>query len=114
MQCIYSILKIHNETGNIWTHIVGFFFVLAMGLYWYPRSASYEMSTTADKFVCAVFFFAALECLACSTIWHTFSNFANLAAMKKIACIGIQNWGRWVDARLCGNFGVDCGDDNHG
>jgi len=114
MQCIYSILKIHNETGNIWTHIVGFFFVLAMGLYWYPRSASYEMSTTADKFVCAVFFFAALECLACSTIWHTFSNFADLAAMRKIACIGIQNWRIWVDARLCGNFGVDCGDDNHG
>lgn len=88
MQCVYSILRIHNETGNIWTHIVGFFFVLAMGVYWYPRSASYEISTSADKIVCAVFFFAALECLACSTIWHTFSNFANLRAMKKIACIG--------------------------
>ena len=94
MQCVYSILKIHNETGNIWTHIFGFFFVLAMGVYWYPRSASYEISTTADKFVCAVFFVAALECLACSTIWHTFSNFANLSAMKKIACIGMMSCGR--------------------
>jgi adiponectin receptor len=88
MQCIYSIARIHNETGNIWTHIVGFFFVLAIGIYWYPRSASYEISTPADKWVFAVFFFAALECLACSTIWHTFSNFANLKTMKKIACVG--------------------------
>src|SRR5271169_5121113 len=89
MQCVYSICRIHNETGNIWTHILGFFFVLAIGIYWYTRSASYEIATTADKLVCAVFLFAALECLACSTIWHTFSNFANLRAMKKIACVGM-------------------------
>ena len=88
MQCVHSIIHIHNETGNIWTHIVGFFFVLAIGLYWYPRSASYEIATAADKIVVAVFLFAALECLACSTIWHIFSNFANLAAMKRIACVG--------------------------
>jgi len=88
MQCVHSIIKIHNETGNIWTHILGFFFVLATGIYWYPRSASYEIATTADKLVTAVFFFAALECLACSTIWHTFSNYANLSAMKRIACVG--------------------------
>ena len=88
MQCVYSICRIHNETGNIWTHILGFFFVLAIGIYWYPRSASYEIATTADKLVCAVFLVAALECLACSTIWHTFSNFADLRAMKKIACVG--------------------------
>src|SRR5579859_2753584 len=90
MQCVCSIVSIHNETGNIWTHIVGFFFVLAIGIYWYPRSASYEMATTADKLVCAVFLLAALECLACSTIWHTFSNFANLHAMKRIACVGTK------------------------
>jgi adiponectin receptor len=113
MQCVYSIVKIHNETGNIWTHIVGFFFVLAMGVYWYPRSASYEISTTADKFVCAVFFFAALECLACSTIWHTFSNFANLAAVKKIACIGMMSLGTEVDDRLCWDFSIDCGDNHY-
>jgi adiponectin receptor len=93
MQCIYSIVTIHNETGNIWTHIVGFFFVLAIGIYWYPRSESYEIATAADKWVCAVFFFAALECLACSTIWHVFSNFANLRAMRKIACIGMLSLG---------------------
>lgn len=89
MQCVHSVIHIHNETGNIWTHIVGFFFVLSIGLYWYPRSASYEIATAADKIMVAVFLFAALECLACSTIWHIFSNFANLAAMRKIACVGI-------------------------
>jgi adiponectin receptor len=88
MQCVHSIVKIHNETGNIWTHILGFFFVLAIGIYWYPRSESYEIATASDKLVTAVFLFAALECLACSTIWHTFSNFANLSAMKRIACVG--------------------------
>src|SRR5262249_52158543 len=72
MQCVYSIVSIHNETGNIWTHIVGFFFVLALWVYWYPRSESYEIATERDKWVCAVFLFAALECLACSTVWHTF------------------------------------------
>jgi adiponectin receptor len=89
MQCVYSIGCIHNETGNIWTHFLGFFFVLAIGIYWYPRSQSYEIATVTDKCVFAVFLFAALGCLACSTIWHTFSNFANLCARKRIACVGI-------------------------
>ena len=108
MQCIHSVVRIHNETGNIWTHIVGFFFVLAIGLYWYPRSASYEIATAADKIVVAVFLFAALECLACSTIWHIFSNFANLAAMKRIACFGSIPEKAIVDIRLRWNFSIDC------
>ena len=90
LQCVYSVVRIHNETGNIWTHILGFFFVLAIWLYWYPRSASYEMATFTDKLVCAAFLFAALECLACSTVWHIFSHFADLTAMKRMACVGIS------------------------
>src|SRR5271156_896007 len=90
LQCVYSVVRIHNETGNIWTHILGFFFVLAIWLYWYPRSASYEMATFTDKLVCAAFLFAALECLACSTVWHIFSHFADLHAMKRIACVGMS------------------------
>jgi adiponectin receptor len=89
MQCVYSIARIHNETGNIWTHIFGFFFVLAIGIYWYPKSPSYEIATKADKFVTAVFLGAALECMVCSTIWHTFASFAHLPTMKRIACVGI-------------------------
>jgi len=91
MQCLYSVVEIHNETGNIWTHILGFFFVLAIGVWHYPRSETYEIATATDKIVCAVFLFAALECLACSTIWHIFSNFADLVAMKRMACVGMSS-----------------------
>jgi len=107
MQCVYSILRIHNETGNIWTHILGFFFVLAIGIYWYPRSASYEIATTTDKLVTAVFFVSALECLLCSTIWHTFSNFANLSAMKRIACVGMSFKYFLSNSRLRWYLGLD-------
>ena len=92
LQCLYSVVKIHNETGNIWTHILGFFFVLAIGVWYYPRSETYEIATATDKIVFAVFFFAALECLACSTIWHIFSNFADLVAMKRMACVGMSSF----------------------
>jgi Haemolysin-III related len=109
-ECLKSILHIHNETGNIWTHILGFFFVLAIGVWYYPRSESWEIATATDKLVVAVFLFAALECLACSTIWHVFSNFANLAAMKKIACVGMSPFSSQVNnySRLRWDFSVDC------
>lgn len=32
-QCVKSIFALHNETGNIWTHLVGFFVLLGAGIY---------------------------------------------------------------------------------
>lgn len=32
-QCAKSIFALHNETGNIWTHLVGFFVLLGAGIY---------------------------------------------------------------------------------
>lgn len=86
-QCALSILHVHNESANIWTHLAGFIVMAFVGLYVYPRSPHFEMATLSDKLVFAVFVLAALKCLACSTIWHTFASVANLKLMQKVACM---------------------------
>ncbi|EUC31237.1 hypothetical protein COCCADRAFT_38652 [Bipolaris zeicola 26-R-13] len=70
-----SILGIHNETVNIFSHIIGsiIFFTLPMPIYWslQPR---YATATTADVVVFSTFFFGVAMCFALSAIFHIFNN----------------------------------------
>jgi adiponectin receptor len=85
--CLFSILHIHNETFNIWTHLVGFVFMLVMGLYYYPLTQSFAMSSFADPIVFGIFLVAALKCLLLSSTWHVFSCFAKVPVFKTCACM---------------------------
>lgn len=87
VQCLISAFQIHNETGNIWTHLAGFFFLLVIGLYFYPQTIAFSKTTFYDRVVFFVFMAAALKCLVCSALWHTFAHIANLDAMKSLACL---------------------------
>ncbi|KAK9471638.1 hemolysin-III related-domain-containing protein [Dipodascopsis tothii] len=88
--CVSSMVKIHNETCNIWTHFLGFFIMLGIACYYYPNSAAaahFAELTTRDKVILGVFVGAALKCLISSTIWHTFCSIGNIATKQKFACV---------------------------
>ncbi|KAH7072994.1 hemolysin-III related-domain-containing protein [Paraphoma chrysanthemicola] len=85
--CVRSIVGIHNELINIWTHLLGFLMVLALAFYFYPTSANFSNSTASDIFIAAVFFFAACKCLACSTIWHTMNSISHQTLLERFACV---------------------------
>ncbi|KAJ6263416.1 hypothetical protein Dda_1979 [Drechslerella dactyloides] len=88
LDCVLSAFThIHNETCNIWTHLLGFVGVLTLAFYLYPSSTLFAQHTTADRYINALFFVAAAKALACSTIWHTMSSIAELSTMERFACV---------------------------
>lgn len=87
LECVKSIVRVHNETANIWSHLVGFVIMLAVGVHFYPVSPAFQLLNTADKVLFFVFIVASLKCLAASCIWHTFNNFSHLRTMQKLACL---------------------------
>jgi adiponectin receptor len=85
--CVRSVVGLHNELFNIWSHLVGLILVLAVAFYFYPRHFNFQFATNADIFVAAVFFFAACKCLVCSTIWHTMNSISHQTLLERFACV---------------------------
>ncbi|KAJ8395390.1 hypothetical protein AAFF_G00033750 [Aldrovandia affinis] len=69
--CFGSIFRIHTETGNIWTHLLGLVLFLCLGTLTMLRP---NMSFTAplqEKVVFGTFFLSAVLCLSFSWLFHT-------------------------------------------
>ena len=72
--CFKSMFRIHSETGNIWTHLLGFIAFVCVTLYFYLRPVTMSNPfprDTTEKVVFGSFFAGALFCLAFSTLYHT-------------------------------------------
>jgi adiponectin receptor len=87
LDCLRSVVSIHNELFNIWSHAVGLLIVLTIAFYFYPTSVNFSLSTKTDVVIAAVFFFAAIKCLACSTIWHTMNSISHQTLLERFACV---------------------------
>ena len=85
--CFKSMFRISNELVNIWSHCLGVVIVLAIALYFYPTSVNFHLSTKTDVCIAALFFFAACQCLVCSTIWHTMNSIADANLISSLACV---------------------------
>lgn len=85
--CIKSAFAISNELVNIWSHALGFILILAVAFYFYPTSINFHLSTNADVLIAALFFFAACQCLVCSTIWHTMNAITDVKLVSTFACV---------------------------
>ena len=82
--CMKSIFRLHTETLNIWTHLVGFLFftILTFSVYIFRDYITqlFEENIVIselpwDEQIMLLFFFVgAMLCLLCSTAFHTFSN----------------------------------------
>jgi adiponectin receptor len=85
--CIRSITHIHNESTNIWSHLIGVVLVLAVAFYLYPTHMNFQVSTTADVCMAALFFFAACKCLVCSCVMHTMNSISHQGLLERYACV---------------------------
>ncbi|KAK1152290.1 adiponectin receptor protein 1 [Acipenser oxyrinchus oxyrinchus] len=69
--CFRSIFRIHTETVNIWTHLLGLVLFLALGLLTMFRPNIYFMAPLQEKVVFGMFFLGAVLCLSFSWLFHT-------------------------------------------
>jgi adiponectin receptor len=87
LECVWSAFEVSNESVNIWSHAIGLVLVLGLALYLYPSSINFELSSTTDVVVAALFFTMACGTLICSTIWHTMNAISDVHAISTFACV---------------------------
>ncbi|CAH8547433.1 unnamed protein product [Schistosoma margrebowiei] len=68
-ECFRSIFRLHTETGNIWTHLIGFvcFLILSISFLVHPGLNIHWQ----EKMVVQVFFTSAILALGFSWLFHT-------------------------------------------
>ncbi|XP_047101983.1 adiponectin receptor protein isoform X1 [Schistocerca piceifrons] len=67
--CFKSIFRIHTETGNIWTHLLGCVAFIGVATYFLTRPS--EEVPLQEKLVFAAYFAGAIVCLGMSSAFHT-------------------------------------------
>ena len=87
VECVTSVFSVTNESVNIWSHALGFCFVLLLAFYYFPNSLNYNLASNLDIFFVALFFIAACKCLVCSCMWHTMNSIADQTLMERFACV---------------------------
>lgn len=70
-ECFQSIFRMHSETGNIWTHLIGCLMFLVFAVY--VALTLPDHMRFMDKFMFGIFFLGVILCLAFSFLYHTVS-----------------------------------------
>jgi adiponectin receptor len=96
-----SLAYLHNETVNIFTHIIGA--VMAAGtatFIYFSIRPRFHMATREDVLVFSCFFGGAMACLGMSATYHTISNHSEAVAKfgNRLDYIGIVVliWGSFI------------------
>nr|XP_039270975.1 adiponectin receptor protein 1-like isoform X2 [Styela clava] len=69
--CFGSVFRLHSETGNIWTHLIGFIMFIGICIYFQCLPGKYFVIEWQEKTVFTMFFLGAILCLCFSTLFHT-------------------------------------------
>lgn len=79
----------HNETFNIWSHLIGAVYMMYLAIYTFPKSEVFQSDTVplSAKCILYVFLAASLKCLLASVFWHTFNGTCILKLRRKFACV---------------------------
>lgn len=79
----------HNETWNIWTHLLGAGYLLYLGACDFPRSAVWRSAAVPlpAKLIVYVFLAAGIKCMCASVFWHTFNGTCCLQLRSRFACV---------------------------
>lgn len=82
--CIKSAFRMHTETLNIWTHLLGFIFfmIVTISVYCFQdffaqlfqEGVKISSLPWQEQIALNIFFASAMICLLCSTTFHVFSN----------------------------------------
>lgn len=73
-ECFKSVFMIHTETGNIWTHLIGFLAFVTITIVFYIQPLCdycHGDIELADKLIFLFFFVGAILCLGLSSLFHT-------------------------------------------
>jgi len=77
-QCLRSVLSLHNETLNIWTHLLGFLFFLTLLLWdWFAPPSKV---TWQDFAVILTIISCYQLCMIMSAVFHTFTSHSQEAS----------------------------------
>lgn len=79
----------HNETSNIWSHLIGAMYMMYLAAYIFPKSEVFQSDRVplSAKCILYVFLAASLKCLLASVFWHTFNGTCTLKLRRKFACV---------------------------
>ncbi|KAF2464757.1 HlyIII-domain-containing protein [Lindgomyces ingoldianus] len=96
-----SLGYIHNETVNIYSHLVGAILAVTSGaVIYFVLKPRYETATREDVLVFGCFFLGATACLGMSATFHTISNHSHAVASfgNKLDYLGIVFliWGSFI------------------
>lgn len=89
-QCIASVFSIHNETGNIWTHMVPIFYFFSL---WFRRGP-----WPGAPWTFAAATVPSMLCLACSVSYHTFmplpssKTYSTLLLVDYVSVLNVMIW----------------------
>jgi adiponectin receptor len=87
LHALKSVCSCHNETTNIWTHLIGAMIFVYIAFVSFPNTPVYANNTFKDNCIIYFFFAASFKCLISSAFWHAFNGTANLYLRRKFACI---------------------------
>jgi channel protein (hemolysin III family) len=91
-----SIFMVHNETGNIWTHLIGFLScVFLIGYIFYNLP---EGSSVGDMMAFTTFFMCSGLCFLFSTLFHTHYCHSRQAFMR-FGCLDYAG----ISTMICGS-----------
>jgi len=91
-------LYMHNETVNIFSHLLpSIFFIAAEGCIYTYFQYKFPESKILDRLVFALYLLTAAVCMACSAIYHTVLNHSEKVAKRSLqfdlAGILVLTWG---------------------
>jgi len=95
-KCFISMFKLHNDTWNIWTHLIGSF-IHAYLIYETLYFSSVKDAELESKIVFILFLGLTSFCLFISAIYHLFRTYSVLAYIVlltcDVSCIAFQLYG---------------------
>ncbi|ODV93604.1 hypothetical protein PACTADRAFT_51385 [Pachysolen tannophilus NRRL Y-2460] len=85
--CVRSIFAIHNETGNIWTHIIGLIIIMYLAFIHFPSTNVFHSFDMTEIIIIYCFLISSIKCLTSSVCWHTFNSTSVLPVRSRFACV---------------------------
>ena len=74
-ESVKSLVYIHNETGNIYTHLFAAIWMIMLGTWWGSNiKKQYPATSSDDELVFFLFFLGGTVCYLLSTTYHVLSN----------------------------------------
>ncbi|KAL1927949.1 hypothetical protein VTP01DRAFT_3354 [Rhizomucor pusillus] len=86
VRCAQSLFYLHNESVNIWSHLLGFIAFCGLGIHFLWSQPFADSLKVSDYVYFVAFIFGALVCLGFSSSFHCFSCHSEPVAARWNRC----------------------------